>query len=236
MHMNHFVSLCRCSLPIAFLQSVALSDQTPIVPATEQGTTIVGTLPDGRPSPPVSKPEPPNFSIKNSVIRKIDVVEAPEFPELPMVKGRINATVQLVDDPNLPDPPPPLPGLDISDPAVQARMAEMRSKYKDRAAQFVFVSGTVYNHSRTFLRLHLNGDPKNVISGWSNLDFNYFSGFANYQIKNQDGEIFRYSLLLSISNTDTQKENLRLSRLGKVYQVPQIPSVGELAAVGPPAF
>ena len=76
---------------------------------------------------------------------------------LPPVTGTITTTVQLVEDPGFTDPPPPLPALPVTDPAVQARLAEMRLRTGVR--QIAFVSATVYDHSRTFLKCYLLATP-----------------------------------------------------------------------------
>ena len=78
-------------------------------------------------------------------MRLLDVVEPPPMTGLPPVTGTITQTVHLVEDPGLPDPPPPLPALPVDDPAVLARMAEMQAKH--RGIQIAFVSATVYDHS-----------------------------------------------------------------------------------------
>jgi hypothetical protein len=86
---------------------------------------------DGTPSQPAPQPEPVDFMVLTSRTRRMDVTEAPEMPDLPPIKGAINVTVQMVKDPGLPDPPPPpLPALPPDDPAVIARMAELRKNYR----------------------------------------------------------------------------------------------------------
>lgn len=153
------------------------------------------------------------------------------MPGLPSVKGTIHVNVQVVEDPGYPDPPPPLPALQVTDPAVQARLREFRAKYQ--ATQFAFVSATVYDHSRTFLRVYPNGESKNVVSGWSNLDFNFFGGFASYQVKGANGEVRKYFLLMGIGNVDTTRTSELLKKHGKAYQIPVHPALPALATKGP---
>ena len=158
-----FIALCTASAVIAQVpnartagSSAAAPDTTaaptvltkPIAPVTETG--IIGQLSDGTPSRPAPKPEPIKFRVKNTIARRVNVVEVSEISDLPPVKGTITTTDQLVDDPGLPDPPlpPPLPALPVDDPAVLARMAEMQAKH--RGIQIAFVSATVYDHSRTY--------------------------------------------------------------------------------------
>ena len=154
------------------------------------------------------------------------------MPDLPAPEGNINITVQLVKDPGLPDPPPPLPPLPPNDPAVLARLAELRAAYHQ--TQLVFVSATVYDHSRTLLRCYPSGgaDTKEI-SGWSNIDFNHFSGFATYQVKGADGEIQQYGLLMGIGNEDTKQRAEWLAKHDRDYHPPEIPHLPDLATSGP---
>ena len=71
-------------------------------------TGIPGGIADGTPAVPAPLPEPLQFSVKRTLTSRRQVTEAPEIPGLPPVKGTINVTVQLVEDPGLTDPPPPL--------------------------------------------------------------------------------------------------------------------------------
>ena len=194
---------------------------------------IIGETSDGSPSPPGLPPELPDFKIKSTVVREIDVVEAPPMSGLPPVEGTITATVHLVEDPKLPDPvpPPPPTPVDPNDPLVQARRAALLAKYG--VTKRVFVSASVYDHARTFLRWHPNGDVSKTMAAWSNVDFSYFMGFANFQVKGDGDELRKYSLMLQISNTDTAQMQARYQHLGKTYQAPVYPELPELAVNGP---
>lgn len=61
--------------------------------ALSEATGIPGQITDGTPSKPAVKAELPAFKVKQSIVRQMNVVEAPEMPGLPPVKGRINVTV-----------------------------------------------------------------------------------------------------------------------------------------------
>lgn len=150
---------------------------------------------------------------------------------LPPVKGTINVTVQLVKDPKLVDPPPPLPALPPDDPAVLARMAELHENYQ--GTELVFVSATVYDHSRTLLRCYPSGGASREIAAWSNLDFNCFSGFATYQVKGADGEVRQYGLMMGIGNDDTGREAALLAKHDMSYKAPEIPELPDRASGGP---
>ena len=207
----------------------------PLAPVTEAG--IIGQISDGTPSLPAPKHESINFKVKSTITRRVNVVETSELSDLPPIRGTINTTVQMVEDPGLadPPPPPPLPALPVDDPAMLASMAKMQAEMqvKDRGSQIAFVSATVYDHSRTYLRCYPSGEGRKEICGWSNLDFNHFCGFATYQAKGADGEIQEYALLMGIGDVDTQQTSEHLSKNGKKYQAPELPELPDLATGGP---
>lgn len=198
-------------------------------------TGIPGAISDGTPCPPAPpKPLPP-FKAKSTVVRLLGVVDPPPMSGLPPVTGAITQTVHLVEDPGLSDPPPPIPALPVTDPAVITRMDELHGKYLE--TQLAFVSATVYDHSRTYLRCYASGSGvKGEVCGWSNLDFNHFSGFATYQAKGTDGEVREYALLMGIGNTDTERTGESPAKQGETYKGPELPDSPELpdlASSGP---
>ena len=188
-------------------------------------------LATGRVAALTPTPEPIDFQILTSHTRRVDVTEAPEMHDLPPIKGTINVTVQTVEDPGLPDPPPPLPATLPTDPAVIARMKELRKNY--RFTEHVFVSATVYDHSRTFLRIYPNGNLAGEISAWSNVDFTHFSGFTTYRVNESDGTFRDYGLLMGVGNTDTYRMRKGLAAHGRKYLAPEIPEIPDLALSGP---
>jgi hypothetical protein len=193
---------------------------------------IPGRITDGTPSLPTPKPEPIDFEVLSSRTTRMDVTEAPEMPGLPPVTGTINLTVQLVEDPQLPDPPPPLPPLPATDPAVIARLAELREKH--RGTTMLFLSATVYDHHRTLVRIYPNGRLDQVVKAWSNLDFNHFGGFSTFRvIDGVDGGFHDYGLLMGIGNIPTAALKRRMETAGREYQEPQIPVLPDLATAGP---
>lgn len=186
----------------------------------------------GKPSPPVPKPDPIDLKILSSRTTRMDVKEAPEMHDLPPITGTINVTVQVVEDPKLTDPPPPLPALPPDDPAVVARLAEHREKH--RGTELVFLSATVYNNKRTFLRIYPNGRVGDSVTAWSNLDFNHFSGFSTYRVKNsEDGTLYDLGLLMGIGSTDTDRWAELAAAKGFKYKAPEISKMPDLAEVGP---
>jgi hypothetical protein len=225
------MSPCRF-LPALLLIGVGFSGLVAEEIATKWDVEIPGPITDGTPSEPPPKPEPIDFKVLSSRTTRVDVKEAPEMPELPPITGTINVTVQVVEDPNLPDPPRPLPALPPEDPAVIARLAELTEKY--RGTDLVFLSATVYDHNRTFLRIYPNGRGVDSVTAWSNLDFNHFSGFSTYRVKDaEDGTLYDFGLLMGIGSTDTKRWAELAAEKGFEYQVPEIPEMPDLADGGP---
>ena len=219
------------ALPLLFF-SVWFSCLNAQEVTTKWDVEIPGPITDGTPSPPPPKPEPIDFTVLNSRTTRMDVKEAPEMPDLPPITGTINVTVQVVEDPNLPDPPPPLPPLPPNAPAVVAKLAELAEKY--RGTELVFLSATVYNHNRTFLRIYPNGRVVDSVTAWSNLDFNHFSGFSTYRVKDgEDGTLYDFGLLMGIGSTDTKRWAELAAEKGFEYKAPEIPEMPDLADGGP---
>jgi hypothetical protein len=171
------------------------------------------------------------FEVLSTLTKRVHAVESPEMPGLPAPEGVIDVTVRLVKDPGLPDPPPPLPASAPDDPAVLARMAELTEQYRE--TQLVFVSATVFDHSRTYLRCYPSGNGHKEIACWSNLDFNHFTGFATYQVKGTDGEVREYGLLMGVGNQDTEQRARWLAEHDIDYREPEKPTLPDLAAGGP---
>lgn len=181
---------------------------------------------------PAVKPAPIRFEVIQSRTKKVDVVQAPEMHDLPAITGRINFTIQRVEDPQLPDPPPPLPALPSDDPAVVARLAELSKQYA--GTQLVFLSAEVHDHNRTFLTIYPNGKHDGAVTAWSNLDFNHFSGFSTFRVKDGiDGTPRDIALLMGIGNADKQRMGRLAKRSGRDDDVPKIPEIPDLAAGGP---
>ena len=194
---------------------------------------IIGPIADGTPSPPAPKRVLPPFKATSTVVRRVDVVEPPPMSGLPQVTGTITQTVHLVEDPGLADPvvSAPLPALPVTDPVVQARMKAWREKFA--ATRMAFVSATVYDKRITFFRCYPNGEVKNEIRGWSNLDFKYFNGFGSFQFKGRDGVDRRYNLLMGIGSQSTRRTGEWMARMGWAYQPPVFPKLPDLATHGP---
>lgn len=192
----------------------------------EAETTIPGPIADGTSSPSVSKPEPINYEVLSSMIKRTFVSEPPEMSDLPQVEGVINTTIQLVADPGLVDPPPPLPELPLDDAAVQSRIGEMREKFPE--TRLLFVSANVMDHQKTVLRCYPNGQATGEVSVVSNIDYNDFSGFATFNVKavnRQTGaeEIRSYALVMAISNENSAALSKIQAKEKESYQASALP-------------
>lgn len=184
------------------------------------------------PAETVPEPDPPiDYVVLSTRVARMDVVESPPMTGLPPVTGTINVTVRLVADPNLPEPPPPLPALPPDDPAVIAALEDLIARYK--GTEILFVSATVYDRSRTFLRIIPNGKPDKEVAAWSNLDFNYFGGFSTFRVSQPDGTFTDFGMLMGIGNTDTVRWREAMEKHGLDHELPEAPELPDLAISGP---
>lgn len=203
--------------------------------ASKWDVEIPGPITAGTPSVPAPKPEPIDLKVLSNRTTRMDVKKAAEMADLPPITGTINVTVQIVEDPNVPDPPPPLPALPPDDPAVVARLSDLKEKY--RGTQLVFLSATVYDHKRTLLLIYPNGRVDESVAAWSNLDSNHFSGFSTYRVKDaEDGTFFDFGLLMGIGGIDTRRWKEMAEARGIEYKrpkIPEIPNLPNFANAGP---
>jgi hypothetical protein len=183
------------------------------------------------PSETKLEPESIDFTVLSTKTTRMEVTKAPEMPDLPPIQGTINVTVQMVADPNLPDPPPPLPVLPPDDPAVIARLDELRENY--RGTELCFLSATVYDNNRTFLEIYPNGQLGEIVRAWSNVNFNHFTGFGGYRVKLQDGSFHDIGLLMGIGNVSSARLNQAAARGGAGQQDQDIAELPDFSTAGP---
>ena len=185
---------------------------------------IPGPISDRTRGESPAKPELIDFKVLTSHTKRVYVTEAPEMPDLPSVDGLINVTVQMVEDPGLRDPPslPPLPSSSPNDPAVIAQMELLQEKFQ--GTEFIFLSATVYDHSRTLLTVFPNGTTEGQVSAWTNVDFNHFSGFSIFRVTEKDGTERDYGLLMGLGNEE------RFLPDSDQQPIPELP---KLSAIGP---
>ena len=141
--------------------------------------------------------------------------------------------MQRVDDPRLPEPPAPIPAAALDDSGVSGRLARLNRHVE--STDLVFISATVYDHTRTLLRYSPTGAGRGEISAWSNLDFNCFSGFSTYQVKSAAGTTQEYGLVMAISNENTKAPTTGFpaKRHRNDLTLPDIPNLPDLASGGP---
>jgi hypothetical protein len=186
--------------------------------------SIPDPLSDGTPSEPPTKPAPISFKVLNSHTKRVHVTEAPEMADLPPVQGVINITVQRVEDPGLPAPPlpAPIPATSSDDSAVSEQIEELEETYGD--SFMIMLSATVYNHSRTLVTVSATGTSEGEVVAWSNLDFNHFSAFSSFTVKEPSGVVHNHSLLMGIGNEEELQPDSEKT---------QIPNLPDLATGGP---
>lgn len=182
------------------------------------------------PVEPIEKPaQTPSRIISSHTVQK-QVTEAAPMDGVPAVTGTINVTMEVAEAVDLPIPQP-LPPVPPTDPAVQAQLQELRQTYRE--SKIVFLSASVYDKSRTLLRIYPNGGVADEVSAWSNLDFNYFRNFSTYQVNHADGSTQEFYLLMGIGDIKAEVSQRLAERNGQHYQAPVIPALPDLAASGP---
>lgn len=168
-------------------------------------------------SEPAPEPVPINYTVLSSKTTRVDVAEAAPLTGLPPIEGTINVTMQLVADPQIVEPVAPLRATEPTDPAVLAAMEEIGAKYQ--GTELLLVSATVYDHSRSLVKIYRSGEQQNEITAWTNIDFNHFSGFSSFRVTQDDGTYKDYALIMGLGNTDTEQ----LAKTNPDYQTPQPP-------------
>ncbi|MCH7225674.1 hypothetical protein [Haloferula sp. A504] len=229
---SRLLFLC-CLAPCLHAQETYEEDQATTSPIAE--VFIPGPIVDGTPpQPPPAPPGKPDFEVVESRTSRMNVVEPPPMHGLPAVTGTVNVTLNRVEDPKLPPLPEPLPATTPTDPAVLAATEEFRRDYK--GTELFFISATVYDRSRTYLRIYPNGVARKEITAWSNIDFNHFSGFSTFRVTREDGSFTDHGMLMGLGNqTAESTERLRelLEQNGMEYSVPEVPDLPDLAVAGP---
>jgi len=157
---------------------------------------------------------------------------------LPPVTGTITRTVHLVDDPGLPDPPPPAATPPVMDPAKLALFRELAALYVP--PQFVSLSVSVYDHKRSLLKWDSRGNSQtgeNIWkqhSAWSNVDFSHFTCFSTYEVADSTGTARKYELMMFVTGSyDSNLERKRCAHFNLPYKAPEIPELPDLATAGP---
>jgi hypothetical protein len=209
----------------------AQDDASPQMETVSEETGIQGAIADGTPAPPLPEKPPIPFNVLSSATKRVEVSESPELPGLPAPQGTINMTMQLVEDPGLPPVERPLPPqVDVNDPAVQEQIREAREKFKE--TKILLISASVYGGTKTLLKVYPNGVGQGEVTVISNLDFNDFSGFSTWQVKDVDTEggeeIRQYANIMALGNSDSGELSRIASDHGlEVDAVPDAPPGNE---------
>lgn len=192
-------------------------------------------------APRLSDPQPEpaltDFAVETSRTKRVFVSESPEMPDLPPVEGTIDLTIQKVENPDLPDPPPPLPALPPDDPAVIARLQELRETYK--GTELVFLSASVHQdyknaaEARTRVEIHPNGELGRKVVAWTNLNLLHLTGHGLYRVNMEAGTYQDYGILMGISPVYGDVRQRMAARAGYEPEDPAIPELPDLAAAGP---
>jgi hypothetical protein len=207
------LALCLSTLPL-----VAQDGTT--APADSATVSIPGPVADGTSTQAAPAPEVPDFQVLNSTTLHHEVTEAPPMSGLPPVTGDISLTVKKVVDPQLPEA--------SASTDVGTSSAPAETSAQPEPARSLFVSASVYDHSRTLLQIRMDGNPDAEIKAWSNLDFNHFSGFGHYRVTKADGSYQERGMMMGLGDIDTQQASASSD-----YVAPQIPTLPDLAANGP---
>jgi hypothetical protein len=220
--MQVFTKIIIVALSISLGAEFAFA-QDPVPPEWE--VSIPGPIADGTPAEPVEQPALIPFKVLTSQTKRVYVTEASELQDLPPVEGVINVTVQKVEDPGLPDlplPPPPA-AQSLNNPADVLGREDV-SEEDQEDSRLVFVSASVYDHSRTLVTISPYGTSDGKIAAWSNVDFNHFSAFCSFRVTKADGTEHDRSLMMGLGNEETVLEDT---------EQPEIPSLPDVSVGGP---
>lgn len=102
--------------------------------------------------------------------------------------------------PNLPQPPPPVP---LAPPLLTPEEEAAQFQWEQKEHKFIFLSATVYDRRLTELRWN---DETREYRAFSNIDFNYFTGFSDFQTQTAS-----YFFFLGIGNESNAAFNRLLA-------------------------
>jgi len=165
----------------------------------------------------VAKPEPIDFTVLASRAQRVQVVQPPPMVGLPPITGIATLKVEMVKAPALPAPVESLTDLPVQDITARPRIQEFQSE--PPSGEFIFISATVYDHARTYLKILSNGQPEREVAVWSNVDFNHFTGVGSFRVAEADGVTRDIGLVMGLGNESGTKDG--------------VPSLPDLATAGP---
>lgn len=175
---------------------------------------IVGTLDDGTPPPSAPLPDLPTLDVEKTSIRAL--------PDRKVIVHRVkDPKLSVRQQTALPSE------IDPEDPEVQEWIAGQQEAEMD--IELVIVSATIYDRQFTFLRWWVfrnDGQPEEY-NAWSNVDFNYLTGFPMFEAGNT-----RFGLLMAIGNIDSEQQRTTRENAGAAFDPVEIPAL----PIGDPAY
>lgn len=189
------------------------------VPTASTAARLLGDLQDGTAPPPPPAPPKPKPKPKFIVAAK-DVLETTTHQQ-----GGRTITVRKIAPISLPPPPQetPAPVVDLTDPAVQARIAKFRAA--NHHYRMLLVGATVYRsndsppRSKVQIWPQAEGQPLTV---WSSADFALLSGFSTFSTF-ADSADSTTSLLMMWSVTNLDDRTAFHAKFARQFKVPEIP-------------
>lgn len=171
---------------------------------------------DGPPAPVTPGGEPPEFEVLESRTEKALREEPAPLPDMEPVRKVVDVTVQVVKDPQLPEPAET--GPVAADPE---RAAELRARLAARQRTvFLSLSAAVHDHEATLLRWWPRGNRGPQYTAWSNVDWELLAGHG--KIVHEGVE---YQLFIGLHLEDSAARRRLAERFGKPYVPVPIPAL-----------
>jgi hypothetical protein len=160
-------------------------------PSAATSARILGEIPDGTPPPP--EPPKPKF-----IIPAKDVLHTKIHHQ-----GGRQITVRKITPIQLPPPPQIAPPLDITDPAIQERIAQAREEHP--TDEFLCVGASVFRPKDSaplsLVRMWPQGHGECIVF-WSSADFALISGIGIFV--GPDGGTRNLFLMWGVSEIETR--------------------------------
>ena len=205
-----FLAMVASCLPVLSQDAKNSSPEENVVAPTP--SRILGKIADGTPPPP--EPPKPKF-----IIPAKDVLETKVHQQ-----GGRTITVRKINPIALPPPQEPAPQIDLTDPAVQERIAKFRAKNKG-VHRSLLVGATVYRFNESPARSLVQFWPQGQgqpVTVWSSADFALLSGFSTFV--GSAGETNSLMLIWSVSNLDNRTAfHAKFASQFKTPEIPQFP-------------
>ncbi len=159
----------------------------------------------------------------------MEVFAEPGADGEPNVATTAKVTVQLVQDPGLARNS--APAEPINSQAQIGSGPENSHEIQVRKAH-IFVAATIFDGTRSHIKIYPEGKHEGEVEAWSNIDFNLFGGTGKMLVSQEDGTTEEVTIVISIENVDTSAQALRAASRGLSYQAPQIPVLPDIETGG----